>query len=685
MDKNYISEISSVEKGLKGINSEIAKMEAGLKRVSGVAGKTIGGVQSVLGGNLGQGTSLNLGSSTASFSNGSGSNTGMNAASGSSSLMSWMYSSAGSKAMAGVQLGLGVAGAAYAGLPDTGQVMSRATGFYNLAQRSGGMNRKDVAAATFSAMSGGVTGPNEDMAAASVLSLGYNYTPGSNNYQNLLKETRGAALGYNMPNATAAQALAGMHTGSMAGNLYAYGISTYDVKTGQNRTMGDITQQLYKRMVGNKKLTQKDIELSMTQGFGKQSLDALGLSQAQQELVTQGFVSLSQGKPFELKNEQGANNPLKKMYDVYTSQSALSDRAADPYIKGVGIAADQMVKFNSALSQLPDSVYAAKAALDTLSNSNAGNSSKALIQGALGAAGVLGTAKVVSKILGKSATKSGMTIAEHGLGAVVKSGGLKVAAKVIGKATPLLGGVIGGATGQGFFQSVAMDAAIGAAGGALAGGVGAVPGAFIGAAYGAGGWILGKGINTFFKSGSTSGISSNPKPLSGSQNEVAWAKDFLGKIGAPVTAQNLTAMTSWMASEGGGGGALTGLGVNDAMYNPLNTKQHMPGSWKPGDMTEDVQAFQNYGSGMQATVKTIKNGRYSNILDALKKGNDANAVLAAVNASPWGSHPSATTNSNLNINVKVDQSSDSNLAKLIAKEVKTVLGKDSGIAKIGSK
>ena len=681
MDKNYVSEISSVEKGLKGVNAEIAKMEAGLKRTSGIASKTLSGVQAIVGGGIGQGSSLNLGTSNAAFSNGAGSNTGMNAALGTSGLMSWMYSKTGSKALAGVQLGLGVAGAAYAGLPDTGQVMSRTTGFYNLAQRSGGMNRKDVAAATFSAMAGGVTGPNEDMAAASMLSLGYNYSPGSNNFQNLLKETRGAALGYNMPNATAAQALAGMHTGAMAGNLYAYGISTYDTKTGQNRTMGDITQQLYKRMVGNKKLTQKDIELSMTQGFGKQSLDALGLSQAQQELVTQGFVSLSQGKPFELKNEQGKNNPLKKMYDVYSSQSALSDRAADPYIKGVGIAADQMIKLNSVLSQLPDSVLSAKAAFDTFANSNAGNATKALVSSVAMAGGTLATAKVVSKILGKNVVKEGMTLAEHGAGAVAKS----VAGKGVGKAVPLLGGVIGGASGQGFFASVAQDAAIGGVGGAFAGGVGAVPGALIGAAYGAAGWLLGKGVRSFFNPGSTGGYSNNPKALSGSQNEVAWAKDFLKQIGAPVTAQNLTAMTTWMASEGGGGGSKTGLGTNDAMYNPLNTKQHMKGSWKPGDMTEDVQAYPDYITGMKASVKTIENGYYPKTLAALRSGKNANAAIAAINQEPWGSHPGAVSNSNLNINVKVDQSSDSNLAKLIAKEVKTVLSKDSGINKIGSK
>ena len=145
-------------------------------------------------------------------------------------------------------------------------------------------------------------------------------------------------------------------------------------------------------------------------------------------------------------------------------------------------------------------------------------------------------------------------------------------------------------------------------------------------------------------------------------------------------------MTTWMASENGGGGPSTGIGTNDAMWNPLNTKQHMPGSWKPGDMSEDVQAYQNYASGMQATVKTIKNGRYTNVLNALKKGNDTNAVLAAVNASPWGSHPGAvsTSSNNVNINLTIAQASEAE-ATALAKRVKTILQKDFGVKAIGSK
>ena len=675
MDKNYVSEISNVEKGLKGINAQIADMEAGLKRISGLAGSTLGSVKSVLGGGLGQGSSLNLGTSNASFSNGAGSNTGMSAANGATGLMGWMKSGKGTAGVTGVQLGLGAGAVAFAGIPDTGMVMSRATGFYNLAQRSGGKNRKDIAAATFSAMQGGITGPNEDMAAASMLSMGYGYSPGSTNFTNLLKETKGAALGYNMPYATAAQALAGMHTGAMAGNLYAYGISTFNTKTGQNRTMGDITNQLYSRMVGNKKLTQKDIELSATQGFLGQSLNALGFSQAQKELVTQGFIARSQGKSFDLMSETGKDNPLKGMYDVYSSQNKAATRVADSTISGVNEAAKYMVKFNNAMSGVPSSLIKFKAILDSITNSGLGAAIKAIVE----VVGSLAVIRGVSKL--NNAAKiieSGAKTTETTVGDVVKTGAtaLSKAEKFVTKPNILestlgksgaLNKVLGPIGIYGMAKSMHLDFSLHR------------------------GQI--KDPKQSFWDSVTNGTKyiTDPKKLTdpkpGTPNlSTKWAKDFLTQIGAPVTTQNMKAMSAWMASENGGGGPATGIGTNDAMWNPLNTKQHMNHSWKPGNMSEDVQAYESYTSGMQATVKTIKNGRYTNILNALKKGNDTNAVLAAVNESPWGSHPGAvsTSGGTVNVNLSIAQASEAE-AIVLAKRVKTILQKDFGVKAIGSK
>jgi hypothetical protein len=463
-----------------------------------------------------------------------------------------------------------------------------------------------------------------------------------------------------------------MHTGSMAGNLYAYGISTYDVKNNAPRTMGDITKQLYQRMVGNKKVSQQDIELSMTQGFGKQSLDALGFSQTQQELVTQGFINLSQGKPFELKNEQGLNNPVKKMYDVYTSQSALSDRAADPYIQGVGKAADLIIAFNDSISQLPDSIYAAKAALDTFANSNAGKAAGTFMGGVGAAVGIGVAYKAAQKFFGKGTSTVVKTVSNLGS----KTNTITNTLGKVGK-VPVLGKVLGLAAIVSTAQSVGnpLDS------------VKAITGSKIPdpkQSY----WD-GVMNGTKFIDNPSRTTANNHKPMAGDANERQWATEFLGKINAPVTEQNMAAMLAWQRAEGGGGGKKTGLGVNSANYNPLNTTLGKgAGAGAKSMNSVGVKSYNSWNQGMDATVQTIMNGKYTGILAALQQGNSSTAVLDQVVASPWGTKRIAGTSGsgggNVNINLTIDKASDAE-AIAFAKRVKREIQKELGLLKAGSR
>ena len=106
-----------------------------------------------------------------------------------------------------------------------------------------------------------------------------------------------------------------------------------------------------------------------------------------------------------------------------------------------------------------------------------------------------------------------------------------------------------------------------------------------------------------------------------------FAVALLNALGAPVTSQNLLAIESWEVAEGGGFGGRTA-------FNPLNTTLPMPGS-RPVTMV-GVQAYTSASQGLQATVNTLRNGRYSGIVAALRAGNSAQAVERAVAASPWG-------------------------------------------------
>lgn len=110
---------------------------------------------------------------------------------------------------------------------------------------------------------------------------------------------------------------------------------------------------------------------------------------------------------------------------------------------------------------------------------------------------------------------------------------------------------------------------------------------------------------------------------------VTWARDFLGRIGAPVTAGNLTAVIAWMLAEGG-------WWSNHARFNPLDTTQRAAGSTPMNSV--GVQSFPDYETGLQATVETITNGRYQKILDALRQNRGPDAVASAVVSSPWGTN-----------------------------------------------
>jgi hypothetical protein len=105
---------------------------------------------------------------------------------------------------------------------------------------------------------------------------------------------------------------------------------------------------------------------------------------------------------------------------------------------------------------------------------------------------------------------------------------------------------------------------------------------------------------------------------------IQWAKDFLTRLGAPITASNVQAITAWETAEG-----------TKAAYNPLATTQ---GGYA-GETTFNSVGVKNYATyqdGLDANVQVINNGLYTNILAALHQGDNAQAVAQAVANSPWG-------------------------------------------------
>jgi hypothetical protein len=108
----------------------------------------------------------------------------------------------------------------------------------------------------------------------------------------------------------------------------------------------------------------------------------------------------------------------------------------------------------------------------------------------------------------------------------------------------------------------------------------------------------------------------------GAQHE-QFARDVLSGIGAPTTAENIRAMKAWALAEG-----------TKAQFNPLATTRK--GSNTTDFNSVGVKNYPSYQDGVAATIGTLKNGRYPNILAALAQGNSAEGVGLAVAQSPWG-------------------------------------------------
>ena len=129
-------------------------------------------------------------------------------------------------------------------------------------------------------------------------------------------------------------------------------------------------------------------------------------------------------------------------------------------------------------------------------------------------------------------------------------------------------------------------------------------------------------------------VSGNVTPLTKTTTTTddEFYKSILKGIGAPISDENMKFFYAWRQAEGG-----------KAKNNPFNTTQSKPGSTFYNCLKKGVSGcksgVRNYLSsqdGIDATVRTIKNGRYQNIINALKTGDNAEKSALALKSSPWG-------------------------------------------------
>jgi hypothetical protein len=515
---------------LEGINTQLDKAVKSLttlKTLSADVAKNVNGINSGSGGGggmFGNGNSGNSmmpgGGGTFSGGAGGGGKIGMGA-----------LGTGGMGVLKGVvgMLGAGVQ-AVNNGLPDVTQTIQRASQYYGASLMGGrGVTANGMAKATFSMLSGGMTGAGNDaMLANRATASGISF--GSSQYGSTMAGVSNAAKYLGVENNQAFDMITGLKTGAMSATLSRnFGIQTSSFKDGSPLTQGQIFDQLYSRMATpGKKATAEDVMASSQQGWLGANLRKSGLSQDQQQLFVQYAVEKAKGNNLDLENPEavkkamaanGQMNPGQAGYDINTSDTKLMQTVTDAYIKGQKDMVPVIQAANDALGKLPPAVFVAKAALDTLAGARA---TGAAMDAATVAAGSLATMLMgLGGVISGVMAKAGISAMAKGGGAV-GTGGLAAGSKalgVVGKIAKVAGpiGAVVQAVGSGVgayntsmaggdpwsniwgdvATSAASGAVIGGLAGAPVGGVGALPGALIGAGVGAASVVLG----TLFGSG----------------------------------------------------------------------------------------------------------------------------------------------------------------------------------------
>ena len=111
---------------------------------------------------------------------------------------------------------------------------------------------------------------------------------------------------------------------------------------------------------------------------------------------------------------------------------------------------------------------------------------------------------------------------------------------------------------------------------------------------------------------------------------ISFGKNVLRAIGAPYNVQTDRFFRAWAQAEG-----------SRARHNPFATTQRMTGSTttlNPNGTpnSHGVQDYVNWQQGVEATVKTLLNGRYPGLVKAIRAGQSALAMSIALKGTPWG-------------------------------------------------
>jgi murein DD-endopeptidase MepM/ murein hydrolase activator NlpD len=419
-----------------------------------------------------------------------GTGTGSTGTSGGSMMPGSLASiSAAGTRMARMEMGAGIvrgvttmAGGVVSMLPDVGEVVARAGGYYGATVRAGGgMSRKVLESVTFGGLGGGLSyrGVDADIAAYAG-AVGLN--PNSPLYRQLLAGAGNATKYLNMDTMAAFSAMEQMTAGPGSGNLMArYGIFTSDPRTGQVRSQTAIFEELAQRMTaGQPRATEAQILEDLRRGPLGSNIRNSGMSADQQYMFSQYMIERARGRQLDLSDPnamkqmmaeaeaQGNANPFAAAYRISSAQTGAMSKAEDNYLKAITDATPAIEAMNAAAGEFATSIVGYTSALtqSLLGDRATGGGLQAVTGLAQTAAATYLGAKAIGAIgKGGNATKAMSATSATSAAKAVK--GLGVAGGIIGTGASAIEGYQKGQQGVALTP---MDFISAGLSGALAGG-----------------------------------------------------------------------------------------------------------------------------------------------------------------------------------------------------------------------
>ena len=279
-----------------------------------------------------------------------------------------------------VSLLRGVSNATNSFLPGVGDVMNRATSYYNATLYGGNQRTREATRnMTYGTMAGlqGITSAGSDANVAQFLaSRGMSASSGANStYQQTLRTVANAGRYMNIANEDAVASVEGMTSAKGAAEMLRnFGIYTADLSTGKEKTQAEIFEELAGRLTaGRGQATVEQTQSSIRRGALGVTIDSFFQGDQQGgQMFKQYMIERAAGKKMDLSlnsmvgQPEGNRNPLNAQYELTQKETGAMNYAEKPYIGGINAATKALGLLTDVSGGLVQALGGATAMIQTL-------------------------------------------------------------------------------------------------------------------------------------------------------------------------------------------------------------------------------------------------------------------------------------------------------------------------------